>query len=107
MVAPLHIEPFPYLSNLLGGYFHQDAYDFGDTDEDIMREFRQSSWDYQRLGVRADIRRLLHQHGDHLLEVIQKAFAPSVIVGETDDEARAWLTKIDRLLDEPEAPATG
>lgn len=105
MAAHLYLEPFPYLANLLGGYFHQDAYDDGDTDEDIMREFRKTSWDYQRLGVRADIQRLLHQHGDHLVEAIQQAFQPAVIIGDTDDEARAWLTKIDRLLDEPEGGA--
>ena len=74
------IEPFPYLSALLGGYFHQDCYDFGDSDEDIMRDFRKSSWDYQRMGVRADIKRLLHQHGDDLLAVIQEAFQVSLFL---------------------------
>jgi hypothetical protein len=102
----MHIEPFPYLAGLLGGYFHQDAYEFGDTDEDIMREFRKTSWDYQRIGVQADIRRLLHEHGDHLLEAIQKAFEPAVIVGNNNDEARAWLQKIDGLLQEPADPQT-
>jgi hypothetical protein len=100
VVVPLYVEPFPYLSNLLAGYFHQDAYDFDGTDEGIMLDYRRSSWDYQRLGTRADIRRLLHQHGDHLLQAIQQALAPSLIIGETDDEARAWLMKIDRLLDD-------
>lgn len=90
-------EPFPYLGALLGGYFHQDCYDFGDSDEDIMREFRTSSWDYQRMGVQADIKRLLHQHDDHLLEVTQQAFAPAIIIGKTNDEARAWLQKIESL----------
>jgi len=97
----MYMEPFPYLDTLLGGYFNQDCYDSGDTDEDIMREFCKTSWDYQRLGVRADIRRLLHQHGDHLLEAIQQAFAPSIIVGRTDEEVRAWLLKLESLLDDP------
>ena len=103
----MYLEPFPYLSTLLGGYFHQDCYDDGATDEDIMREFRKTSWDYQRLGVRADIRRLLHQHGDHLLEAIQEAFAPAIIIGQTDDEARAWLQKIDGWLDGDAPAASG
>jgi hypothetical protein len=90
---------FPYLGTLLGGYFHQDCYDFGDTDEDIMRDFRKSSLEYHRLGVRADIQRLLHQHGDHLLSAIQAAFSPAIIVGRTDDKARQWLLKIEGLLD--------
>ncbi|HLK69824.1 MAG TPA: contact-dependent growth inhibition system immunity protein [Bryobacteraceae bacterium] len=97
----MEFEPFPYLAGLLGGYFDQDAYTFGDTDEDIVRDFQKTSWDYQRIGVQADIRRLLHEHGDHLLEVMQEAFAPAVIIGRTDDEARAWLQKIDKLLAEP------
>jgi hypothetical protein len=80
-MAILPGEQFPYLSDLLGGYFHQDCYDFDDTDDDIIREFRKSSWDYQQLGVRADIRRLLHQHGDRLLDTIQTLFAPSIIIG--------------------------
>jgi hypothetical protein len=96
----MHVESYPYLSTLLGGYFHQDAYDDGATEEDIVRDFIGSSWDYQRLGIRADIKRLLHEHDDHLLEAIQQAFRPAVIVGRNDDEARAWLLKIERMLEQ-------
>jgi hypothetical protein len=86
---------------LLGGYFHQDCYELDGTDEAIMQEFRKTSWDYQRMGVRADIRRLLHQHSSDLLEVIQKAFAPAITVGSTNEEARSWLLKIEALADSP------
>ena len=94
------MQRFPYLSDLLGGYFHQDAYDDDQDDEAIMRTFRQTSWEYQRLGVRADIRRFLHQHAGELLNAVELAFRPCIIVGSTDDDARAWLMKIDALLDE-------
>lgn len=95
----MYLEEFPYLSQLLGGYFHQDCYDDGATNEDIMRDFNKTTWDYTRLGVRADIHRLLHKYRDRLLEAIQQAFSPAIIIGETNDEARAWLLKIDALLD--------
>jgi len=94
------MDSYPYLSELLGGYFHQDAYDDAENDEEIMRGFRRSSWDYQRLGVRADIRRFLHQHRGDLLAAIERTFHPSLILGKTDAEAREWLTKIESLADD-------
>jgi hypothetical protein len=106
----MYIEPFYYLGNLLGGYFHQDAHISGDTDEDIMRQFRDTSWEYQRLGVRADIDRFLHQNADHLLEAINQAFSLDIIVGKTDAEVGAWLLKIKVLLENPQSdvpPRTG
>jgi hypothetical protein len=95
MISPIRRDDYPYLRNLLGAHFHQDAFDApGTTDQDILREFRETSWEYQRLGVRADVQRLLHEHGGaHLLEVITEVFAPNVIIGRTDDEVRAWLAR--------------
>jgi hypothetical protein len=46
----------------------------------------------------------LHEHGDHLLAAIQQAIAPAITIGKTDEEARAWLLKIEGLL---EAQAAG
>lgn len=94
----LFIQPYPYLSELLGGYFHQDCFDDGDSDEDIIREFIRTSHAYQRLGVRADTQRFLHQHRGELLEAIEKAFAPCVILGKTEEELAAWLSRLDHML---------
>jgi hypothetical protein len=94
-------DVYPYLEELLGAYFHQDAFDDAASEEEIMEDFKASSWEYQQLGVRADIRRLLHEHADDLLQTIQALFAPQVIVGHTNDEARAWLMKIDSTLGPP------
>jgi hypothetical protein len=92
-------DEFPYLRDLLGGYFHQDAFASQETVEDVIRDFKATSWEYQRLGVRADIQRLLHEHGDdRLLDNFNDAFSPDVIIGRTDDEARTWLKKIDTEL---------
>jgi hypothetical protein len=91
------MESYPYLSDLLGGYFHQDAYDDDATHESIMQTFRESSWDYQRLGVRADIKRFIHQHADNLLTDFKETFEPDIIVGESNEDTRAWLMKIESL----------
>lgn len=91
-------EDYPYLNELLGGYFHQDAFDSAGSVEEIIADFKTSSWDYQRLGVRADIRRLIHQHADGLLDLVQQAFSPQVIIGRNDAEARAWLLQIEAAL---------
>lgn len=91
-------EVYPYLEQLLGAYFHQDAFDEAASEEEIIRDFKASSWTYQQLGVRADIQRLLHEHSDDLLDAVQRLFNPQVIIGHSNDEARAWLTKLDQAL---------
>jgi len=96
----MHVESFPYLENLLGGYFHQDCYDDGATDEDILKDFSSTSHDYERLGVRADIHRLLHQHGDQLLDFVQHVFQPNIIIGESNENARDWFLRVAKALED-------
>jgi len=91
-------ESYPHLTSLLGGYFHQDCYEFGDTDEDILREFIRSSNPEQRRGVRTDLRRFLHDHSTQLLEAIHATFTPDIIIGETDEDVRAWLLMVETAL---------
>lgn len=91
-------EVYPYLEQLLGAYFHQDAFDSGETVEEIIEDFKATSWDYQRLGARADIQRVIHQHPDDLLITIQSLFAPQVVMGDNDAEVRDWLTKLLAML---------
>lgn len=90
----MQMESYPYLEQLLGAYFHQDCYDDGATDEEIIEDFRNTSHDYQIIGARADILRLLNEHADRLEEVLQQIFQPNIIFGETNDEVRKWLLKI-------------
>ena len=94
----MYIQQYPYLSELLGGYFHQDAFDDAETDDDVIRDFIQTSHAYQRLGVRADVQRFLHQHRGELVKAVEKAFAPSVVLWENEEELEAWLRKIDGML---------
>jgi hypothetical protein len=94
----MQLESYPYLEQLLGAYFHQDCYAEGATDDDIIEDFRKTSHEYQRAGVRADISRLLHQHGDDLMDVVDQVLQPSIIIGETKAEAQAWLLKVASAL---------
>lgn len=94
------MDRFPYLRDFLGGYFHQDAYDEGQDDDAIIGGFKTSSWPFQRLGVRADIGRFLHEHREHVPRAFERTFSPGVTVARTDAEARAWLQKVDRALTE-------
>jgi hypothetical protein len=84
-------NPYPYLDQLLGGYFHQDAYVDGDTDESILANYIQTSWDYQRLGVRADILRFLHNHPSETKQAVESTFQPDITVGKDDAAVRYWL----------------
>jgi hypothetical protein len=96
----MNMDQFPYLRDFLGGYFHQDAYDEGQDDDAILSDFKTSSWPFQRLGVRADIGRFLHEHRDDVLRAFERMFSPGVTVARNDDEARAWLEKVARALTE-------
>jgi hypothetical protein len=93
-------DPYPYLDHLLGSYFHQDALDDGETAEQIIEQFKATSHAYEVLGTRADIARFLalHEKEVRFREVFERTFRPDVIIGRTDDEARAWLqTALDLL----------
>jgi hypothetical protein len=92
------MDRFPYLRDFLGGYFHQDAFDEGQDDDAIIGDFRASSWPFQRLGVRADIGRFLHEHHEQVLQAFERTFSPGVTVARSDDETRTWLQKVDRAL---------
>jgi hypothetical protein len=93
-------DPYPYLDHLLGGYFHQDAYELGHSDDQIVLEFKAHARDYELLGLRADILRYLHLHdGDpQLLKSFNRAFSPSISIGKNDAQMRAWLGRVLQLL---------
>jgi hypothetical protein len=94
----MYIAPYPYLEHLLGAYFHQDCYDEGATNAQLVEDFKQSTHGYEVLGLRADILRFLHLHRGDLKTAIEKAFSPDVSLGETDEGVEAWLISIERQL---------
>lgn len=97
-----HDETYPYLSDLLGGYFHQDAWADGATVESIIEEYKRTSWPYEQLGTRADLQRLLHLHDDDpaFLKTLEATFSASTVVGENDEDARKWLRRVLALLEQ-------
>jgi hypothetical protein len=99
MTTP-EMDRYPYLKTLLGGYFHQDAYDDAENDDEVVEEFIATSWPYQRLGVRADIGRFLHEHPEGLLAALERTFSPGVILATDDAGVRAWLLKVEAALKE-------
>jgi hypothetical protein len=93
-------QPYPYLSQLLGAHFHQDCYDDGECDEDILRAFAREGPAHELLGARADIQRLLAEERGQLRDAVERLFAPQITLGEDDAQIEAWLLRADRLLAE-------
>src|SRR5687767_4194944 len=93
---------YPYLAHLFSAYFHQDALDDGQSDEDIVRDFAETSHQHDVMGTRADILRFLHQHAldTDFLGSLNRTFKMDLSIGATDSEAKAWLTRMDSLLEE-------
>jgi hypothetical protein len=93
-------HPYPYLAHLLGAYFHQDALDDGRTDEDIFRDFVETSQAHDILGARADILRLLHDHpsDEGILRRLHGLFKLELSIGSTDLEAADWLRRAEQLF---------
>jgi hypothetical protein len=93
-------HPYPYLAHLFSAYFHEDALDDGQTDEDIIRDFVASSHAHDVLGARADILRFLHENASSpdLLAAVNHTFKLALSIGNTDGEAATWLTRIQGLL---------
>ncbi len=87
-------EEYPYLTNLLGAYFHQDCYDHGDTDEDIINDYVNSTRSDQRNGLRSDIDRFLRTYSQNLIDAVDRIFSPDVQLA-TDNAAMAhWLREV-------------
>lgn len=93
-------HPYPYLAHLFSAYFHEDALDEGQTDDDIIRQFAASSHAHDVLGARADILRFLHENAVNpdLLATVNRTFKLALSIGSTDAEARAWLTRVQSAL---------
>jgi hypothetical protein len=79
-------DVYPYLAQLLGGYFHQDCYDDGDDDEAILADYVATNHDYDVAGVLADIARFVHRHRDDAADASREIFRPSFSLGESNEE---------------------
>lgn len=89
---------FPHLAQMLGAYFHQDCYADGASDEDILAEFIANKPTGFVAATAEEIERFLNAHSGGLLAALDAAFAPDIIIGESEAEARDWLTAAARRL---------
>lgn len=95
-----YIEQYPYLFNLIGGWFHQDfSLEGNNTFEEIIAAFRNESPPSDWMGVRADIHRLLRFYdGEKLSQEFGRLFSYQVDPALWGMTTRQWLSKVDELL---------
>lgn len=87
------------LSNLMGGYLNQDFDLCYDNDDDAIRDYATTQRVSDVKQAVEELDRLLAGPPEGLLERFKDEVSRwDFIIGETDDEARAWLLKARRLL---------
>jgi hypothetical protein len=89
---------YHYLNDLLSGYFHQDCYDDGATNDDIVNEYVKTNWPYDRLGLRADIERFLHAHPDDSFDEMKRIFSMSAYPELDNERMKQWLATVVKQL---------
>jgi hypothetical protein len=91
---PDSAENYPYLANLLGAYFHQDCYDYGDTNHDIIDDYVNSTRTDQRCGLRLDIDKFLRTYPQNLIDAMDRIFSPDVLLAPNDANMAQWLREV-------------
>ena len=84
---------YPALWQLLGGYFHQDWDIVHETVVQAIADYVRTNWRDEVEQAIEEIDQYLCEHPTGLLAALEAEFEPMIIVGENDDEARAWLVR--------------
>lgn len=87
-------DTYRYLQEVLGGYFHQDCYAGGSTNADIIDEYIRTNRTYDRLGLRADIERMLHLHPDDTFDVMESLFSMNAYPEPDNKSMARWLGEV-------------
>jgi CdiI immunity protein len=91
-------QPYPYLANFLGGWFHQDFDLEGETVGEVVRAFARVSNPQERQNLLHDIDRFAQSHGADLDRAFKLTFNPDIdpcaFAGSTAD----FLQDIARTL---------
>ncbi len=87
-------DAYYYLDHILGSYFHQDCLDDGQTVEAIIADYIKTHGPYDRLGLRADIQRLLHMHPDDPFDAMEKLFSMDVSPQLDNESMAQWLREL-------------
>lgn len=79
----------------MGAYFYQSALEFADSEQAIFNDFFASdSSPWYVMGLWCDIQRIIELRSDALLANFNTLIKPDYIIGDTDDEAKAWLIHV-------------
>ena len=98
MSPPYLQEPYPFLRQLLGGWFHQDFDIDGETLEEILAKFKSVTPGAEVLGVKSDIETFLKNSGNDLDNEFVRLFQPDIDPAGWDMTTREWLMRIDEIL---------
>ena len=91
-------ESYPYLSQLLGSWFHQDFDIDGETLEEILARYKAVSSVAETRATKADIKKFIEQSGNHLDTDFIKIFHPDVDPKGWGMTTKEWLMRIHDLL---------
>lgn len=83
---------YTYLDQFINAYFHQDCYDEGETDEQIMAEYMRVTSQEEKKALEADIITFLADSKDAYQRVLS-LFSPSIILGDNNEQVRIWLQR--------------
>jgi hypothetical protein len=96
MSHPYLQGPYPFLHQLLGGWFHQDWGLDGETWEQTVAEYKAVTSAADVLGAKADIETLLKNSGDDIdREFVRMFHFDPAGCGMT---TRQWLTRVHDVL---------
>lgn len=98
-----YLRSYPYLEQLLGGWFHQDFDLEGGDIETIIADYKQVSHAHDVMGLRADIKRLIHdtEANELVLEqVFIDLFKPDVMPEAWGMTTKDWLLQIYKIVSE-------
>jgi len=98
MSHPYLHESYPFLRQLLGGWFHQDFDIDGDTLEEILAKFKSVTPEVEILGVKSDIETFIKNSGDALDNEFVAHFQPDVDPAGWGMTTREWLMRIHEIL---------
>src|SRR5215467_12265711 len=90
MSHPYLREPYPFLRQLLGGWFHQDFDIDGGTLEEIIAKFKSVTPESEILGAKSDIETLLKNSGDDLDREFIRLFQPDIDPAGWGMTTRQW-----------------
>ena len=94
---------FLCFERFIGEYFHKDCYANGDTNDEIVEAYIRSNWPYQRLGLRADIERFLHENANDALDALNREFYLGAYPQPDNLSMANWLRAVASRLRESDS----